>query len=160
MILRTYNQSTYFLLPAADIVLPKAHKEYLLNTYITTDSQHLVVSTRQGYLEIDATLRNIPSFVQSNQDKESIQYFYKIKEELKPTVVQPFLNGKYSEIDKEYIKDSFAENSAVQRIVSKDSAYRTHWESLIGQPLPHNAEVWPIADLKQELWDKLIRSQH
>lgn len=81
-------------------------------------------------------------------------------------IVDPFMDGKYSLIDREYVNKYFNKfiNGNVSlnwRILNKDEnwempsstkALRTYWFERIGIELPINAEVWSRPEMKYEIY--------
>lgn len=74
---------------------------------------------------------------------------FKIPIQYLANVVKPFLEGRYSEIDKVYLKN-FPPN--LLAVVNKATSWRNYWEKSIGVPLPKDAEVWSTPTKKTELW--------
>ena len=65
------------------------------------------------------------------------------------SVVQPVLNGKYSQIPDWYI-NSLIIHPTLKKIHSKDKLIKDYWEICIGNELGEDAEVWPALDLNRE----------
>ncbi len=88
-----------------------------------------------------------------------LMFQMKIPTKYKKSVVTPFLQGRYSEMDKEYINTFFNPTSGIggystnYLILTKDKSLRKFWEDQIGIPLPHNAEVWSRPRKEDEVYN-------
>lgn len=71
-------------------------------------------------------------------------------------ILMPYLAGKYSTIDKEYVNTYFPptrEDGAVnitRLVFDRSDMLRKYWEDKIGVKLPSDAEVWSIVDPQTE----------
>lgn len=112
-------------------------------------------------------LRDHPQYViEFNNDNGNVFFVYKITDKQHETIVKPFLEGKYSEIDRGYAKSHFkqykdnGEVSLNWRILHKDEwkrpsnmqSIRDYWKDLIGIPLPADAEVWSRPEKRDEIY--------
>ena len=95
-----------------------------------------------------------------NLDEERILFVFNIPSKWKETVVEPFLQGKYSEIDREYVKRYFPESvyksgnkepSVNYMILNKDELLKNYWENMLDVDLDEDAEVWSKVDLEREI---------
>lgn len=110
-------------------------------------------------VEVDllATLRKHRWYEDELHQHEAIIFVFKIPKKEKTKIVDPFLKGKYSEIDKDYVDKNFnfkinGRLSINYRICNKDEAIRAYWENKIGLPLPENAEVWSKPEERDEIY--------
>lgn len=72
-------------------------------------------------------------------------------------IVKPFLDGKYSKVDREYVDKHFPDNPNHRLygnglVLRKHPAKKSYWESRIGVTLPTDAEVWPKPQEKNEIY--------
>ena len=73
-------------------------------------------------------------------------------------IVEAFLAGQYSLIDRDYVAKYFKPDSLNYRILTKDAnrAYENslhkYWYDRIGIHLPDNAEVWSRPEKKDEIF--------
>lgn len=80
-----------------------------------------------------------------------------IPEEIKTNIVIPFIDGKYSEIDRKYVRNNFSRYTSFGNlsinflILHKSSILKKYWEEQIGVELPENAEVWSRPEKKDEV---------
>ena len=111
--------------------------------------------------------RNHERFVVELHEEDCVLYVFRFSDEEKEKVVQPFLKGAYSKIDREYAKTYFPKISPEShristnwRILIKDNweipknikPLRKYWEERIGIPIPKNEEVWPKPRQKDEIY--------
>ena len=86
-------------------------------------------------------------------------YVFKIPKDIQDKVCVPFKEGKYSEIDKDYIDNHLTwyypnkKKGKTLQIVTKDAELRKYWEDLIGIPLPEDAEVWSKPKPENEIYN-------
>lgn len=124
---------------------------------------YYVVST-QDYSNILLTkIRNHPMYVDSYFDNEGRQIVvFKFTEEQKEKIVNPFIVGRYSEIDREYVAKNFKKSSGRGvstnwQILNKDKALREHWERELNVTpyiriyIPEDAEVWSKIKKENEI---------
>ena len=112
--------------------------------------------------EVDDTLREYlmshSLFETVHTPKEGLTSFvFKLPEESKETVVKPFLEGKYSQVDRTYVEEQFPLTPghrlyANRLTFDKDPALRDYWKEKIGVDLPENAEVWSKPQKKKEIY--------
>lgn len=113
-------------------------------------------------------LRKHPQYITELDTEEGTLIFvYKLTRFQKSEIIKPFLEGKYSEINRDYVKAHFTREvngnySMNWRILHKDAvslpahvepkSLRDYWQSRIGIPLPPNAEVWSKPEKADEIW--------
>lgn len=93
-------------------------------------------------------------------DKEDnkVMLVFSIPEDLGNKVVQPLLDGKYSQIDRKYVNKHFSKYteqglpSSNWMILHKSDVLRKYWEDRIGVSLPEDAEVWDAPTKKTEIY--------
>jgi hypothetical protein len=79
-------------------------------------------------------------------DDGTFLFEFTIPEESIEGVVKPFLEGRYSKIDRTFVEkhfpdDAFSDTHVNRRILDKDPSLREYWESKLGISLPEDAEV-------------------
>lgn len=84
-------------------------------------------------------------------------------EDYKQTIVQPFLEGKYSKINRQYVNQyykPFTMNEHGERIMSrnwmilhKHDDLRKEWENILDMNLPDDAEVWSRPTKYEEVYN-------
>jgi len=73
---------------------------------------------------------------------EHIMVVFELPKKDYVTVIKPFLEGKYSKIDKKYVRLNFRDkNSTNYQILSKDPELKEYWEDTLNTTLPSGAEV-------------------
>ena len=90
-------------------------------------------------------------------DEGHTMFVYKIIDYYKSRVVIPFMEGKYSQIDRDYVAKNFQARvagglSTNWRILHKEDGLRAYWESRIGKDLPEDCEVWNKAKKEHEVY--------
>lgn len=95
-----------------------------------------------------STLTSLPTYVEtlSNSTDEDLVYVFKVADEDYHSVVKPFLNGKYSAVDRGYVEKNFPRNPSStlwwnRLILDKDPRIVNYWKTR-GVVLPDEAEVW------------------
>lgn len=82
-------------------------------------------------------------------DMSSIMFVMEIPETEKNTIVKPFLEGKYSEMDRKYVHEFFdwwlpgGKRPLNYKILTKSADLRVYWENRIHKDIHIKAEVWP-----------------
>lgn len=96
------------------------------------------------------TLRNRKDFHTMRSTAKGILMSFTFTDDFKLRVVKPFLMGKYSQIDRDYVKNHFQKHRFDGRkfiksnnycILHKDPDYKAAWEERLGTSLPDDAEV-------------------
>lgn len=78
--------------------------------------------------------------------------------EEKLNIVRPFINGKYSEIDRDYVSQSFPVYTSTgvlsgnYAILTKSPTLKKYWEDRIGVTLDDDAEVWSKIKEQEETY--------
>lgn len=84
---------------------------------------------------------------------------YKIKADEQEKIVKPFIQGKYSQIDRGYVEKHFTPkgiktNSVNYQILTKSPALKKYWENLLEVTLDDDVEVW----FKPEYEDEVLNA--
>jgi hypothetical protein len=107
-------------------------------------------------------LRNHIRYITELDNSENVFFVFKFSEKEKETIVKPFLEGKYSQISRDYVKKYFSKESSMNwRILNKDEwalpqnimPLREYWLRRIGAPIPENGEVWPKPKMEHEIFN-------
>lgn len=91
-------------------------------------------------------MKDHPLFVDSYpRTVNTTMFVYDIRQF--PSIVEPFLNGKYSKIDRQYVTSKFPiiegrTRSLNREILDMSPRIRDYQSNRIGIKLPDNAEVW------------------
>jgi len=104
---------------------------------------------REGFEE---KLKTHKRFVTSyNLNEDHRMFVFSFEDNFKQSVVSPFLAGKYSKIDRDYVNMFFPREiiSGITRrpsmnwmILNKSPKIREQWEDILDVSLPEDAEVW------------------
>lgn len=111
-------------------------------------------------------LRNHNQYASEIDDVDFVLFAFRFTPQQKASIVIPFTLGKYSEIDREYVKQNFPMYNGNQvsfnwRILHKDiwqlpksiMGLREYWLRRIGQPIPEDAEVWSKPKKEEEIFN-------
>jgi len=89
-------------------------------------------------------------------------YVFTISEEDREKVVKPFMEGKYSQIDRAYVDKYFPAIPSHKLygnrlVLDRSKVFKQMWEEKIGVELPEDAEVWSRPTPQNETYygDKL-----
>lgn len=132
--------------------------KYLGNTW--GDKFIIEVNPLKDFTNYSNMLLSHEFFLQKEElDLHKHHYIFSIPEEIKETIVEPFLDGKYSELP-EWYKDSgyypkYHKDGSLNvnyQILNKDSALKSIWEYLIGVPLG-DKEVWSRPEKEDEIYE-------
>jgi hypothetical protein len=158
----TVKKSAAFIVPLLKIGFkPTIYTQAFIETYLKYGEEEI---GRFLYLlyadDIESDLlehfEKHPRFVSKIVPKDGkILIKLKIYDDEFTKVVEPFLAGQYSQIDREYVKSHFPPVGAtrLQRMIfDKDPSLRTYWEDRIGVSLPEDAEVWDRVSFKDETY--------
>lgn len=150
--------------------------EIIENTYLgNTEYEGDNVWGKYFYLEVnpihlDACLRNLTTHPQyityfNSSYNDNLFFVFEITQNQKK-IVDPFLLGQYSKIDRIYVENTFKKeqsgNTSLNwRILNKDENWerpshvmslRDYWFARIGIELPENAEVWSKPEKRDEIY--------
>lgn len=163
------NLSAYFVTPTLSMrqhtTLDPFGKDYFVDTFLGDGAYEEEVGTYFYFLYHDTmpdALRNAyerhPLYVTQYSPEEGVvMYKFKVPEEYKETVMKPFLRGKYSEVDRDYVESNFSKSPASPHywnrlILDKADDVRNWQEERIGVELPPDAEVWDKPKLENEVY--------
>jgi hypothetical protein len=151
-----YNKTSAFLTPL--IGVSGLTTETFENTYIGEGNTLQVV-----YSTFDEQTHNklstAPTFVNMQRDGEKAVYTFTISEGDYKKVVEPFIKGKYTQVDRTYVDKHFPRNPthplySNRLIFDADPAMVEYW-ALKGVDITLNpsGEVWSIPDLTVEKYE-------
>jgi len=146
------NYSASFVLPMLNI--PYVYK-FLVNTYCGDINFTEGELGEYFFVHLNKKIDIIHNqLVCSYEEDNSFVYVFKVTEEQRSTILNKFMNGEYSKIDRDYVKNSFqpSETSTNYLVLTKSDKLRTYWENRIGLSLPKDAEVWSKPNLEQEVF--------
>ena len=98
-------------------------------------------------------------FESLSKHKDHTVFKFTFSPELRETVVKPFLNGKYSLINRQFVDDyhprhigiSLARNPS-NLILTRDESLRNTLETELGVRLPEDAEVYSRPEKENEIY--------
>lgn len=164
-----YTETAKFISPILNLAPPVPLRgEYYEGTFLADvhqekyaewDSPYILLLFNNNLPEPLVTyLEGQPSFVERYSPLRGYTTFvFKMSDEDVKGVLNPFLEGKYSEIDRNYV-NKFFPNIASHRlygnrlVLTKSPAKRMYWENRIGVTLPEEAEVWPRPKKENEVY--------
>lgn len=170
-----HTQTTMFLLPALKLKgnIDNLIKDGFINSYLGW-RKHLDTDEYGDYLYLtfdkekisDVRFReldNHPNLVDTIYLSEIIVFIFSMGEDFRETVVRPFLAGKYSQIDREFVKTyhpvftqedqfSYSKNPA-RMALDKSPELKQYWEDELKVIVEDGAELWSIPDKSQEILD-------
>jgi hypothetical protein len=172
-----YNKTTLFLLPLVDglhikhRVVPK-----LINAYLGKNDQeigkYIYLLFSDLSLAEEKELSNVHNFISCQTLENNFTLFkYGLEKEIKETVIDPFLEGKYSEIDRDFLNKShqlwvydfrkrrFIKNEIYQ-ICIKDKFYKEYLEKILDVTIDTDAELGTIPNCEEELFSHSIFTQY
>lgn len=164
--MRMTNLSSKFLTPVLDLKSPEpVYGPAFKNTYLKMEGYDceygkcfFMVYDDSVSSTLEAHFESHPTFTDKLRPKEGETVFvFNIPEERYQTVVKPFIDGKYSRIDRSYVEEKFPKDPLGKlrlnrRILDKDPALRDEWSRRIGVTLPDDAEVWSKAKEADETY--------
>lgn len=165
-----YNKSTVFILPYLGFKYSMLKSAGFISSYVgnTTYEQ-----TWGEYFHIIFE-NGVPDFAKQHRyfsheykDAQGHGAAFIIPDYIKTQVVIPFLDGKYSKIDKDYVdahlkfKVGLNTYSNAYRICNKDNALRQEWEERLDVYLPDDAEVASRPKMEKEMLNFVtLKSSH
>jgi hypothetical protein len=92
-----------------------------------------------------------------NPTEDVFVYVFNITDAQHESVVKPFLEGKYSEVDRTYVEKYFpsvpSHHLYTNRLIfDKDDKVKRMWEKKLDVELPKGAEVWSKPQPKNEIY--------
>ena len=170
--------STAFILPIfnfSEIIKKSYSKTYLGHRdYEGKDKwgNYLYLQVTSELLDgiLLSELRNHERYVTELDEEDYVFFVFEFLPFEKENIVDPFLTGKYSQINKDYVNKYFPmrnKNGSVSmnwRILSKDNwdipkeilSLREYWLRRIGSPIPEDDEVWPKPKMEHEIFNHVI----
>ena len=158
--MRKANLSSYFLTPMLNLkatvsqnVFESPHFEdtYLRDRTFENEElgEHFYFLFKDNLPEdMVKNFERHPLFTEKYSPEEGkVMFKFKVPEKYIETVVKPFLQGKYSRVDKDFVDEFFPNDphskSYGNRLVfEKHPQIRAIVEEKIGMALPDDAEVW------------------
>ena len=166
------NLSGSILIWTLDI-MPAEFYQKLEDTFIgnvewegeDTWGNYLYVVSKEDYSNmLLRTIRKHNMYVRDYYDDHGrFIVVFKFTPEQQEAIVKPFIEGRYSEIDRNYVNKNFKRSSGTGKIstnwqiLHKDKALRDHWErelnvtSYIQIHIPEDAEVWSKIKKENEI---------
>jgi hypothetical protein len=160
-----YTLTSSFILPILSIPFNKLQNNGFQNAYLGDSEigeygEHLV-------LVMDSNKMNFSNnFLQDHEyyeysyhpDEDTYVALFSVPEHLKRNVIDPFIKGKFSMIDRVYVKLNFSpivggKPSRNWQILHKSPVLKAYWESELGCPLPEDAEVWSKPEIDKEFFN-------
>lgn len=147
------NNSTGFLLPVTGIKYSRALADGFVNFYVTADWNYLTskLILVSSSTETKEQFTSGKGFVRSYSGPQGLLYEYDLSMEQRFAILKPFLEGRYSQIDREYVEQNFSpmivnsqgkcEPNGNYQILTKAEPMRLWWEEKLGMELG-DREVW------------------
>jgi hypothetical protein len=156
------NKSSQFLLPLVKAEGRKSN-EFFIDSYLgdgTTDTlgnNLYLLFSKQMDAETSEKYVNATNFSTSYEVPNGVMYVFTLTEDEREKVVKPFLQGKYSELDKDYVEKHFPLDPkhslyGNRLVIEKSDKYVKYWSEQ-GVEIPANAEVWSRPDLTNETYN-------
>lgn len=161
------TKTSMFLRPLLDLDLITQSASYL-GTYLgdatlrgqeATWEDKLYVAFRGEVAPLfDQYMRRSPRFVNAYSPQEGdTLYVFELSEDEVAKIVKPFTEGKYSEVDRDYVSKHFPNNPSHRlygnRLVfDRSEIMRKAIENELGVTLAKGAEVWSKPKLENELY--------
>lgn len=161
------QKSASFILPTLGLEYSDLKRNGFQTTYLGDARLADWKSTlgQKLYVELDSTcsstylkeLTQHPQYSNLRMDGDSYLIEFDIPKKWTTSVVEKFMEGKYSEIDRDYVKTNFpkytssASESINYKILTKSKELKEYWETILDVELDPDAEVWSIPELKDEI---------
>lgn len=160
------NLSTNFLIFILEILdnefCQKVQNTYCGNIYWEgTDNwgDYYYVVLNDPSTRLLTILRDHPEYKDEfYTEDEQFMMVFGVPPKYRNTVMEPFLEGKYSQIDRQYVDKYFLKYTGPGMISSnwlilhKDDYYKRQWEVRLDTPLPEGAEVWSKRKKEEEVY--------
>lgn len=169
-----YSKTTYFILPILRLkgAFRDLKKDGFINSYIGWEKHLEKTYGRYIYVQFDKSklsdiryneLNEHPYLIDIVKGDEYFTFIFSLSEDFQKKVIEPFLAGKYSQINRKFVEDyhplyitedtyMYSKNKA-RLILDKSDDIRKEWEERLATSLPEGAEVWSIPSLEQEVLD-------
>ena len=160
-----YNLSHKFVVRSLELGYPsEIFCSSYVNSYLGADGfeygRHLLLLYAGSVTEtLSSQLKSSPYYSTTYCPKEGLVMFvFKITDDLYRKVFKPFIQGKYSEIDRGYVEKHYPRSPSSlvytnRLILDKDDSLRIHWEDKLDVTLPPDAEVWSKCKFKDEYYE-------
>lgn len=161
------TKTTDFILPLLGFT-KKYYEPFLVNAYLgdvnmkgyDKDRIYIVLSNHNmntKHMRIEDNIKNLTEFVDYYDVLDGkMSVFIVNLPEIFNNDYDHFMNGAYSKFSQEAqiaIIKGRSENSSMPHIFKKSEKLREYWENKAGSALPIDAEVWPVLQLENELFD-------
>jgi len=172
-----YSKTTHFILPVLNFTgsFQDLKRDGFVNSYLGWSKHLNDVYGRYLYVVFDnysISDKRIQEIEQHDKfidriilDNVSV-YLFSLDESFQRSVIDPFLKGKYSMIDRGFVEDKhpmYSSNSMdpyhknkARLVLDKSDEIRDEWEDRLATRLPENAEVWSIPCKETEVLDYLL----
>jgi len=159
-----YNLSHKFVVRSLELGYPtEIFGSSYVNSYLGSEDfqygHHLLLLYTDHLSEkLFSQLRSSQYFSTSFCPKEGlVMVVFKLTKDLYRKVFKPFIEGKYSQIDREYVEKHYPRNPSSlvytnRLILDKDVSLRDHWEDKLDTTLPPDAEVWSKCKYDDEFY--------
>lgn len=151
-----YNVSSKFLLPLVSSSTVRPYSAAFKNSFMGAEGYDcdygkclfLLYDEDSVSDTLDSSLKSVTSFKETYKPSEGEKmYVFELNEWQQEKVIAPFLEGKYSQIDREYVTKNFPRNPGSKTyrnrlVLDKDPAMKLHWEKSLGVKLPEGAELY------------------
>lgn len=158
------TKTTDFLLPILDIKYSDLEAAGFENAYIG-HQQELDETGNNLYLKFKNKVSPTRAYsLNSNKFShtldEDLVAVYTLTNEEKDKIVAPFLEGKYSKLDEDYVKKNYAPKVIINGreyrdycydIITRSTDLREYWEDRLNVSLGDDAEVWSKPILENEI---------
>lgn len=165
----TFTDTALFLTPALSLKAPiNLYGDYYEGTfkgdvhhetYKEWESPYILMVYNDKLPTALATyLSTHPQFVeQYSPRKGHMTFVFKVSDQDQAGVVRPFLEGKYSKVDRKYVDRNFPDEPGHRLygnglVFRKSPAKKSFWETKLDTTLPPDAEVWSKPQKKKEVY--------
>lgn len=148
------NLSSSFIRPLVDIPKKEVYSSSFKDTYMAAEGYNceygkcMFLHYRAPVSDnLDSTLRTSPLYESTyTPDERNVLYVFRLKEEDYKTVVKPFIEGKYSEVSKDFVEKYFPSEPTSplygnRLVFDKSQRWIDYWSER-GVEVPEGAEVW------------------
>ena len=126
-------------------------------------SLYLVFDMSKMTADYRLTLIRHPDFRKIVMDKTNLIFEFEISLKDYKNIVEPFLNGKYSQICREYVNTNYTRTTLDKKtgttkvsnnwkIFHKDRDIAKYWEDRIGVKFTEDMEVWSRPEKEDEIY--------
>lgn len=169
--------STAFILPIfefSQLIRKSYTKTYIGNRDYEGKNQwgnYLYLQITSDLLDsvLLSELRNHERYVTELDEQDYVFFVFEFHPFEKANIVTPFIEGRYSNISKDYVNKNFPmrhSNGSVSmnwRILSKDNwnipketlSLREYWLRRMGAPIPEDGEIWPKPKMEHEIYNHI-----